>query len=378
MSAVLCSTYYAVLITLHRNFLPTRRNMMLHAGSTSVPKAVCASRSCIFLATSMNPAIPPSHHLAVFVQSLFSSAIIILLVVMHATDRNAAEIAMSEVGNCVSALEALEATWPGASKCRELLLELAEVTRSNLAKIGQPRHSRHFSRGSASMVGPSTEAQGASPKSQASSGRSPHNANGTNQRLMNAQPSYSLAGSPAHSTPSPPVINAQISSVKRSPGGFNGLPLTVHDEKGPKLTRPQFGTDMSGVQFLPQISQTYVQPSWRLPSPPTFLSDPRFYGNHAQDFPISQSSQDMASLGASSLALYGMQDPTVSSAWTADAGGSFESTDVPSLAGMDFMQNFVPSAQLQGESLWDNIPGVFNAEPRAFGMLDDYSESQLS
>jgi hypothetical protein len=75
MSAVLCSSYYAVLITLHRNFLPTRRNLMQYAGSASVPKAVCASRSCIFLATSMNPAIPPSHHLAIFAQSLFSSAV---------------------------------------------------------------------------------------------------------------------------------------------------------------------------------------------------------------------------------------------------------------------------------------------------------------
>lgn len=78
MSAVLCSSYYAVLITLHRNFLPTRRNLMQYAGSASVPKAVCASRSCIFLATSMNPAIPPSHHLAIFVQSLFSSAVCII------------------------------------------------------------------------------------------------------------------------------------------------------------------------------------------------------------------------------------------------------------------------------------------------------------
>lgn len=79
MSAVLCSSYYAVLITLHRNFLPTRRNLMQYAGSASVPKAVCASRSCIFLATSMNPVIPPSHHLAIFVQSLFSSAVGLLL-----------------------------------------------------------------------------------------------------------------------------------------------------------------------------------------------------------------------------------------------------------------------------------------------------------
>jgi len=58
--------------------------------------------------------------------------------VMHATEKKAADIAMSEVDNCVNALQTLESTWPGALKCKELLLELAKQAKETLTKVGKP------------------------------------------------------------------------------------------------------------------------------------------------------------------------------------------------------------------------------------------------
>ena len=45
MGAVLCSHYYSILTTLHRNFLPVKRDQMVTAKSTA--KAVSSARSCI-------------------------------------------------------------------------------------------------------------------------------------------------------------------------------------------------------------------------------------------------------------------------------------------------------------------------------------------
>src|ERR1700761_2777753 len=136
MGAVLCSSWYAVRITLHRNFLPVARNALPPPGSTSATKAVSAARSCIFLASSIKSVIPPSHHLAFFVQYLFSSAVIILLCAIHATEDGAAAQAMREAQNCLNALVELEGIWPGARKCKELLSELAIATRETMKKEG--------------------------------------------------------------------------------------------------------------------------------------------------------------------------------------------------------------------------------------------------
>lgn len=120
MGAVLCSSYYAILITLHRNLLPTRT--LPNYGTTSVGKAVAAARSCIMLAPSIKDVIPSSHHLCFFIQYLFSSAVIILLCVMHATaDDGMVQSVMAEVDNCIAALSALEVRWPGARRCKLLL-----------------------------------------------------------------------------------------------------------------------------------------------------------------------------------------------------------------------------------------------------------------
>lgn len=125
MGAVLCSHYYSVLTTLHRNFLPVKRDQP--AAPKSTAKAVSSARSCIRLAPSIKNVIPPSHHLAFFIQHLFSSAVIILLYAMHSPDPKAAATAMEEGRSCLGALESWEGYWPGARKCKELLSELANT-----------------------------------------------------------------------------------------------------------------------------------------------------------------------------------------------------------------------------------------------------------
>ncbi|KAG9085781.1 hypothetical protein FRC06_003455, partial [Ceratobasidium sp. 370] len=134
LGAILCSTYYAILITLHRNFLPTRRNVRLswNPASHSVGKAVGAARSCIFLAQSIKDVIPRSHSIAFFIQYLFSAAVIVLLCLMHATDEGAAQTALGEVDACLECLASLEDAWPGAKRCKELLRDLQSAAKGTM------------------------------------------------------------------------------------------------------------------------------------------------------------------------------------------------------------------------------------------------------
>lgn len=132
MTAVLCSHYYSVLTTLHRNFLPVKRDQS--AAPQSVTKAVSSARSCIRLAPSFNNTVPPSHHLAFFTQHLFSSAVIILLYAMHTSDTRAAAAAMEEAKTCLPTIESWEGHWPGARKCKELLTELTNVADDAIRK----------------------------------------------------------------------------------------------------------------------------------------------------------------------------------------------------------------------------------------------------
>jgi hypothetical protein len=125
MGAVLCSHYYSVLTTLHRNLLPVKRDQPVTAKSTV--KAVSSARSCIRLAPSMKNVVPPSHHLAFFIQHLFSSAVILLLYAMHSSEPRAASAALDEAKSSLGALESWEGHWPGARKCKELLMELTST-----------------------------------------------------------------------------------------------------------------------------------------------------------------------------------------------------------------------------------------------------------
>ncbi|KAG9009294.1 hypothetical protein FRB94_012240 [Tulasnella sp. JGI-2019a] len=132
LGAILCSSYYSALITLHRNFLPTKRKGAPNPNWASVPKAVFASRSCILLSVTTKDSIPPSHHLAFFVQALFGAAVIILLCARFATVESAARTASDEVNTALVCLGTLEKAWPGAKKCKELLEELVEAAKTDM------------------------------------------------------------------------------------------------------------------------------------------------------------------------------------------------------------------------------------------------------
>ncbi|CAK5275757.1 unnamed protein product [Mycena citricolor] len=132
MGAVLCSHYYSVLTTLHRNLLPVKRDQPVTAKSTV--KAVSSARSCIRLAPSIKNVVPACHHLAFFIQHLFSSAVILLLYAMHSSEPRAAAAAMDEAKSTLGALESWEGHWPGARKCKELLMELTTTAADAVAK----------------------------------------------------------------------------------------------------------------------------------------------------------------------------------------------------------------------------------------------------
>ena len=123
MAAVLCSHYYSILTTLHRNFIPVKGEQPVAPRSTA--KAVQTARACVRLAPSIRNVVPPSHHLAFFIQNLFSSAVIILLYAMHTTEIQASQAALEEARSCLAVLESWEGHWPGARKCKELLEDLA-------------------------------------------------------------------------------------------------------------------------------------------------------------------------------------------------------------------------------------------------------------
>jgi hypothetical protein len=138
LGAVLCSHYYSVLTTLHRNLLPVKRDQPVTAKSTV--KAVSSARSCIRLAPSMRHVVPPSHHIAFFIQHIFSSTVILLLYAMHVSEPRAAAAAMEEAKSSLVALEAWVGIWPGARKCKELLMELTDTASEAIAQ-GSTRHS---------------------------------------------------------------------------------------------------------------------------------------------------------------------------------------------------------------------------------------------
>lgn len=160
IGSILASSFYAILITLHRKSLSPRRmgGSPTAPRSNSVPKAVQSARACIRLAPSAKDVIPPSHHLAFFIQFLSTSAVIVLLFAMHAPNDASAVTAMSEVQGSLTVLRALEGRWPGARKCTELLDSLVEVARE-VMKHGNHQSSQASTSTSSTHVRTSSQAQ---------------------------------------------------------------------------------------------------------------------------------------------------------------------------------------------------------------------------
>jgi hypothetical protein len=124
LSAVLSNSYLAVRITLHRNFLPPSPDFLRPQplpSSLSLSHCVDSARSVLHIAAQSRVLVPPSHHLALFCQHLWSSAVILLLCEVQARDQNVANAVDSQIEACRRSLQALEPVWPGCRKLKELL-----------------------------------------------------------------------------------------------------------------------------------------------------------------------------------------------------------------------------------------------------------------
>ncbi|KAK4689854.1 hypothetical protein P7C73_g226, partial [Tremellales sp. Uapishka_1] len=148
VSAVLSNSYFAVLITLHRNFLPPNPDFPRPKpppSSQSLAHCVDAARSVIHIAAQSRVLLPPSHHLAVFCQYLWSSAVILLLCEVQAKDQVVIDAVGSHVESCRRSLHALEPVWPGSQKLKELLNDVESRTKDVLARPTKPSKKRKSS-----------------------------------------------------------------------------------------------------------------------------------------------------------------------------------------------------------------------------------------
>ncbi|WVR07769.1 hypothetical protein IAU60_004812 [Kwoniella sp. DSM 27419] len=141
VSATLSCSYFAILITLHRNFLPSNPDYPRPKpppSSQSLARCVDAARSVIHIASQTRTQVPSSHHLAVYCQYLWSSAVILLLCEVQARDQVVMEAVGSHVESCRRSLQALEPVWPGSRKLKELLVDVANRAKEVATSAAKP------------------------------------------------------------------------------------------------------------------------------------------------------------------------------------------------------------------------------------------------
>lgn len=431
MGAVLCSHYYSVLTTLHRNLLPVKHDQPVTAKSTI--KAVSSARSCIRLAPSMKHVVPPSHHLAFFIQHLFSSAVIVLLYAMHASDPRAASAAMDEARSTLVALESWEGQWPGARKCKELLIELVNTAKEAIAQGPRDRsgttptgpsavlptssstHERRRSvtiaTGATARDGPGRVVKGR-PRRNAS--RDPGTSS-SNRRLAAVSPYRMDGGQRARSTSrrrghdDPEALDRstntpyfQSFSSPTGSGGRTGASSTHSSPASVNLPSPAMPPILS-----PDQNQTQQDPSPRLSANPNYnftspLSPANLPSPHRYDFEygvqpsaLSQTNLQQWNGNNGEQQLFGTGSPDTSlytNAFNAfgsgiDGYGGFDAGDLsggytglsttpPSSSfnaaglpfrGLDFIRNYNPSGYLPGDQ--DSLWQSY--DPGAFGYDPD-------
>ncbi|GJJ07349.1 hypothetical protein Clacol_001550 [Clathrus columnatus] len=337
IGSTLASSYYAILITLHRKSLSPRRITRNHSlsGSTSAAKAVQSARACIRLAPTAKDVIPPSHHLAFFVQFLSTSAVIDLLFAMHAPDENVGNTAMNEVQQALRTLQTLEGQWPGARKCTELLDSLVEIARGVMSRIkgGQP------------MYTTSTD--------------SPARTNTSFASVPNPQPPISQEGKFLHSSQP-----AKRGMLKRSRQYDDVQSHSLESTPIPAMSDP-----------IPP--ERYQQSTFLPDSTPTFSYISQMPSDHILESPTSNgwssSYIDQVSFQQAPISNLGV-DPrflTYSPPGAGDAGSAgstpplpppFDASGLP-FAGLDFLHSFTPG-EPSTEVFWQNIgSGAFNVDP---------------
>lgn len=420
MGAVLCSHYYSILTTLHRNLLPVRRDQPQPMTAKSTIKAVSSARSCIRLAPSMKHVVPPSHHLAFFIQHLFSSAVILLLYAMHASDPRATTAAMEEARSSLAALESWEGQWPGAKKCKELLIELtntanqaiAQANRQTQSNVNAPtpptvpnsaqsqrRRSVTITTAATSGAVPGRVVKGRAASSRRNQSRDPS----TSSRRMAAVSPYRVDS----------AERARSTSRRRGhdddPSDRTGRPYyqTFASPAGPGASSPHSSPSsvnlpspsMSVVEQPPEASPStsHASPYNKYASPISAVptSPPRFeYEYGLQSSPLTQSSanpwnggdeqrsnMDMYSPSSSDATLYpnsfafpssleaypGYDSSDLTMAGLSPPSStSFAATGLP-FRGLDYIRNFNPGGAYSSndqDSLWHSYdPGAFGYDP---------------
>ncbi|KAF7355118.1 hypothetical protein MSAN_01427400 [Mycena sanguinolenta] len=384
MGAILCSHYYSVLTTLHRNLLPVKRDQVVTAKSTV--KAVSSARSCIRLAPSMKNVVPPSHHLAFFIQHLFSSAVILLLYAMHSSEPRAASAAMDEAKSSLNALESWEGHWPGARKCKELLIELTSTASAAVTNGGSETAPPPACRGTLGVrrsgasesrdPGTSTRRLAAvSPyrvdsaqRARSTSRRRGHDDGEGNERLSYyqsfASPTSAHAPSP-HSSPASVNVPSPVPILdKNSPQPSPTLApnATIFNYSGPISPTNTSNQFDYGMQSSPLGHSNNVQQQWNGSTT----------GGESQGVDIYSSS------GLYSPNTYGGYDPPDSRRYYGDLGGnlaelsstppttSFAATGLP-FRGLDYIRNYSNGggySMNEQDSLWNTYdPGAFEYNP---------------
>ncbi|KAJ2933626.1 hypothetical protein H1R20_g3439, partial [Candolleomyces eurysporus] len=400
---VLCSHYYSVVTTLHRNFLPVKRDDSVTAKSTL--KAVSTARHCIKLAPSFQTLVAPSHHLAFFIQNLFSSAVIVLLFAMHTTDARGAAITLEEARGTLTALETWEGQWPGARKCKELLIELVNTATEAIAKHQKDGSnpappasppSRHERRRSVTIGGASSSlppGRVVKPRTRRNQSRDPGT---TSSRRMAAVSPYRVDTAqrarstsrrrgfdetetgerpPGHiyqSFPSPSSVR-NGSSPHSSPGSVN-LPspaMTVLEQTGQQPSQQQ---QQPAQEPSPPPNSAY---SYQSPVSPNQPSPPRIYdyNNYGiQPSALTQESTQQWTNGSDYTA--NSQDQTLFT----NPYGAYPQLDASGLPfrGLDYIRNFnMGGYSTDQDSLWQSYDpnGSFGYDPDLTFNLGDNSTS---
>ncbi|KAF8665799.1 hypothetical protein AX16_000244 [Volvariella volvacea WC 439] len=427
LGAVLCSHYYSILTTLHRNLIPVKRDSPVTARSTA--KAVSSARGCIRLAPSMKNVVPPSHHLAFFIQHLFSSAVILLLYAMHAPDPRAASAAMDEAKSSLSALESWEGQWPGARKCKELLVELTETANEAIKSHSTPNQVASSSAAARAERRRSVTIA-STPTSSAPSGRLPKSRTRRNQsrdpsvssssrRLAAVSPYRVDSAQRARSSsrrrpldenetasndrssgplapyyqsfPSPPS-NQGTNSPHSSPAASDNLPspampnLDASQETSPQLaTSPVYSSYASPISPVQQSSSRfdfdYTMHNNSLSQTASQVWNGTNNGtlNGGAPNSVDRRGMDVYPTG-NDLALYGASfggfpalDPVfagfdtnggLAGMSTTPPGSSFAATGLP-FHGLEYIRNYAPGVYVgEQESLWQSYdPGAFGLDP---------------
>ena len=340
----------------------------------------------------MGAVISPSHHLAIFIQYLFSSGLIILLVVTHATHKSAADIAMSEVENCRLALEKLEPQWPGANKCKELLTELSQVTRDSFSKGG--KDARTFAPSltipseNASTVAPSNMGFSAAPTTPKFSQTS-----SSGSARQSISPRSSNGGTFSFNSPTgPAAANHHLPSSPPAPSHKRQREETPEPRMSTKRPthRPQLSapcniqglalSNVSGGAFAPFMSaqapvyqpqgawQPQVHPRPSLPletDPPPFAYS--VGPSSANLSPLSRMQLPFAANNGVGVPRSGSEIPM----FDVNAAPPYDITALPPFSGMSELWTTF-GRESDNMELWSAMPDAFSgAPPTPFGLGEE-------